>query len=467
MAIWNYKPTGGLPGSYTAPAESVTDPSEFKRLLNQTTSEFTRLIHQSPNHEFTKLIHQSGHRIDAGSSPLSGARDAPAKFGNANSLNQNSKKFGKLGNAIAESLSNDAKLLKNEKQILDAARSSTSFAARILMAFLRSARRSIPIMGLISNLLLILRINQHATEVAFSYAWEPDLSKYTRMVDCGPVHALSACGSGSCGIPYPLWYCELYPNMVNIDTWYDLYTDGFGRSTASWSGYYRRNSGESTWIKEKRAPIGEPLREPKPKTFVDPETWREPTVPEMFPDPPFTAVPQRDAAEKAADNGTVRHYGASRQSKTSAWGNRGGGRRPPGPPVEDSPPGPGVRERKFRAPGWFMRAVEEAWGLTEAVDLVNILYDNLPESVKKATPATGVTMRGARIGEGKKYVSVMDKARALFAHINEIDVPSAFKDLLINQITDRIVGGVHAGADKGLRKMGVSHGTGVTTRGQW
>lgn len=134
-------------------------------------------------------------------------------------------------------------------------------------------------------------------------------------------------------------------------------------------------------------------------------------------------------------------------------------RRPPvpgGPPHRNKRPPRGTKERKFKMPGWLALAANAAWGATEAGDVIEILFDALPGNIKRNTVATGRTYGNARIGVGKPYLSLTDKAQAVWKHADKIDMHQAVPELIKNHLIDHAVGSTTGGAGDFLKKNGVT-----------
>lgn len=128
-------------------------------------------------------------------------------------------------------------------------------------------------------------------------------------------------------------------------------------------------------------------------------------------------------------------------------------------PNPHKPPPPRTKEKKARAPGAVAKLVTAAWDVTEAVDLVENLFECLPKAVQKTVPKTGRTSRTAFVGEGKKYANPLDKARHVYRHTDKLDTECAMTKLACNQIMDNLWGRFFAGADSVLYGGGVIGGT--------
>lgn len=118
----------------------------------------------------------------------------------------------------------------------------------------------------------------------------------------------------------------------------------------------------------------------------------------------------------------------------------------PHPHVLRKPP-PGTRERKVR----ITAAVGVLKGLgiiTEGLDVVNALYDALPDAFK---------VKGKRSNQ-------IERMQALYDHWDEVVLTEAVKNLLVNHIEDKVIGGLSGAAQKSfadsgtLRQIGLQSG---------
>lgn len=129
--------------------------------------------------------------------------------------------------------------------------------------------------------------------------------------------------------------------------------------------------------------------------------------------------------------------------------------RPP-PPVKTGeksiPPGPKVKERKGNASPVVAKMLQAAYTVTEAKDVVDALWEALPEQIRKATPKTGRTFRNAKVGEGVPYHTIMDRAQAIYKNLQHLNLSEAALNLLMNHYEDKLVGGAMGTIDKGSKK---------------
>lgn len=90
--------------------------------------------------------------------------------------------------------------------------------------------------------------------------------------------------------------------------------------------------------------------------------------------------------------------------------------------TKPSPPPKGTKEQKIDIlKSWIGRVLYELMGVTEADDLIDALWEALPDSAK--------TSRRAR-----------DKWADVFRHLSEVNFEEALENLIINAIEDRIIG---------------------------
>lgn len=142
---------------------------------------------------------------------------------------------------------------------------------------------------------------------------------------------------------------------------------------------------------------------PRPRSRPLPQPFVEPPVPNFEPVPDFTAEVGPSPLSRPV---VVRGFGRPTFRR----------------------PGSGVKERKWRAPGWVTGPV---YAGTEAVDAIESVYDALPREYR----------RGWIPG---KPVSAYDKLVQLYKHWDKIDVDKAVENLLKNAIEDALIGGVHS-----------------------
>ena len=120
----------------------------------------------------------------------------------------------------------------------------------------------------------------------------------------------------------------------------------------------------------------------------------------------------------------------------------------PGPPHKPRPPGKGEKEKKVRVPAALMGAFRAATMATEAIDLLDALLEALPPKYRKGVEKSGRTDKRARLGEGVAYSTPWDKFKHLLKNWRHIDMPTAVKEIIKNQIEDKLIGGLNRGADK-------------------
>lgn len=131
------------------------------------------------------------------------------------------------------------------------------------------------------------------------------------------------------------------------------------------------------------------------------------------------------------------------------------------------PPGKRVKEKKGLARKGLAFAVARAFDATEAVDAVDALFGALPKDVQKGVTRSGRVRKGGMAPEGTKYLTVFDKLGAVYRNLDRLNLNQAAYNLLVNHITDKIVGSVAGGAGRRLRNMGGSTQGGIALGGMW
>lgn len=182
----------------------------------------------------------------------------------------------------------------------------------------------------------------------------------------------------------------------------------------------------------------------------------------LAPRMPFTLLPYRPAVTDQRF-GPVRSYTdpeTATQTKNRPWWMQA---PPGGPPSRSStpspwtPPGPRTKEKKARLGPAAMRAVNEAWGATEAADLIDALFDALPEDIQKTVNKSGrVSQSGWN--PGLAFATPIDKGRHVFLNMDKLDIPEAIGNIIKNHFTDAVLGKIFGGAGKALTKQGITHG---------
>lgn len=115
--------------------------------------------------------------------------------------------------------------------------------------------------------------------------------------------------------------------------------------------------------------------------------------------------------------------------------------------VIHKPPGPGVVESKRRTNSqallWWYRAAKKAWHETgEYCDRVDAIYEALPQDAK-------IPYRKGR------PISCADKTARLLQNLHRVDMNEAIKNLVVNEIEDRIIGAGFKSLDEAARKLGI------------
>ena len=124
------------------------------------------------------------------------------------------------------------------------------------------------------------------------------------------------------------------------------------------------------------------------------------------------------------------------------------------------PPRPREKERKTKVQRAVARAANVAFEATETLDLIDSLWDALPENIRRSWPKTGVAGPTA-YRPGARYHSPQDKLRAIYRHMDVLDVPAAIRNIIENHIEDAIIGRLNRGSDRARRRAGGTAGWGM------
>lgn len=170
---------------------------------------------------------------------------------------------------------------------------------------------------------------------------------------------------------------------------------------------------------------------------------------------PFDLQPDQPVAPSPV-MGPTRSYGGQfdRPNPDKGVGPLPNGDRPVAPENPHVPPGPRTKERKGKVPKWFAALSRTAWEATEAVDVVDNLFECLPKKVQKKAPKTGVTMPDAW-KPGIKYTSVIDRAKHVYNNVDQLDLDCAMRKLACNHIMDMLWGRFFGGVDNAAQKAGL------------
>lgn len=202
------------------------------------------------------------------------------------------------------------------------------------------------------------------------------------------------------------------------------------------------------WI----APNGMVFLEPDlslPAPTIRPRV-RQPVMPDVR--IPHRLAVYQPALHGAAAPGRSASYGSATETDGPPI------RRWPNPDVRtrpSEPPGPKVKERKARIPGWLAKAAKAAWDGTEVVDLIDALFDALPEHIQATVPRTAITSPSA-FRPGVRYAGPLDRALHLYRNIHHLNISEAVVNVVVNHIQDEIIGRAMGTADRGWRRAGVS-----------
>lgn len=119
----------------------------------------------------------------------------------------------------------------------------------------------------------------------------------------------------------------------------------------------------------------------------------------------------------------------------------GGGPRPPrvviGAPGPTAPPKPGVKERK--ALGAMRTVLRVLDAISEGAEVVDAFYEALPAKTRKKWDCGG--SRGLIDNAGQYGIDKADcKLRALWHNWHKVDIETAARNVVANQLQDRVIG---------------------------
>lgn len=179
---------------------------------------------------------------------------------------------------------------------------------------------------------------------------------------------------------------------------------------------------------------------------------------------PYVLLPYRPVAVDPR-LGTTRSYHTPGQSgvkphdKPSWQTTPRFGEPPPPIPVRGlspwTPPGSRTKERKAKAPPFLVKAAGAAFAATEGADVVDALFDALPESIQRTVPKTGTVSRTG-FNPGMKYATPIDKAMHVYRNINAMDVSEAIKNMIVNHLTDKVIGTASGKTGRMLQGRGIT-----------
>jgi len=118
-----------------------------------------------------------------------------------------------------------------------------------------------------------------------------------------------------------------------------------------------------------------------------------------------------------------------------------------GPGVIHKPPGPGVTESKRRTNSaavlWWYRAAKKSWHeVGEYCDRIDAIYEALPKDARlKYRPGSPI--------------NCAEKTGVILRNLHRLDMNEAIKNLVVNEIEDRIIGAGFKSLDDAARKLGI------------
>lgn len=131
------------------------------------------------------------------------------------------------------------------------------------------------------------------------------------------------------------------------------------------------------------------------------------------------------------------------------------------------PPEKGTKEKKGNVQKGLAFAVQRAFDVTEGVDALNALYDALPDTIRQGVNKSGTVRPGGYAPAGTRYATAMDKAMLLYNNLGSLNLSQAAYNLLLNHLTDKIIGSIAGGAGRTLRRNGSSTQGGIAFGGMF
>jgi len=112
-----------------------------------------------------------------------------------------------------------------------------------------------------------------------------------------------------------------------------------------------------------------------------------------------------------------------------------------------------TKERKVRVAG-AGQVINVVNNVTEVIDLIEVLYDAIPENHK-------VRYNGTRYV--KRDVSVPEMLEVIYKNWGQLDVPEALAGFISNEIEDRLYGAIGRVGGKISERLGSQYGMGINT----
>lgn len=207
-----------------------------------------------------------------------------------------------------------------------------------------------------------------------------------------------------------------------------------------------------------------PEYDPRPRVVPAPATG---TVPAMAPTPDSPYAPdgawQWDPAHvpgTESDFGSINRPGTGTVPATVTPG------APYIPPVTRAPPTiPGERQRKIltRSAKIGIALYKALDAVSETAEVVEAIFEALPDDVQKRWRHCNKKYQGSSFGQygvGGAHC----KLQAIYHNIHRLDVEQALKNILKNELQDRIIGGMQAGLPK---NTGAAHAEAEKRLAKW
>ena len=244
-----------------------------------------------------------------------------------------------------------------------------------------------------------------------------------------------------------------YVGQIDSYAFFETTQEIGGNPLGTYWGFAYRVRGVGDFWPDPQPQSGNPVVAPTD----DSQTWTGIPRPRPGSRPrpvPWPLQPDRPTAPHPS-MGPTRSYGwVAGPPQESGSPGVPGPAKPWAPQNPHKPPPPRTKERKFRVPRWFAGLSKVAWEATEAVDVVENLFECLPKKVQKNVPKTGVTMPDAW-RPGIKYASAIDKAKHVYNNVNELDGDCAMRKLACNHVMDMLWGRFFGGVDNAAQRYGI------------
>ena len=198
----------------------------------------------------------------------------------------------------------------------------------------------------------------------------------------------------------------------------------------------------------------------------DPRVYTPGVTPQLPADPVFAPTPESPYEPDGQWQWDPASFGGSAPATTSPPSTITG-EVPfvPIPPVTRAPPVPGERQRKIltRTAKVGIALYKALDAASEAAEVVDAIWDALPKDVKKRWKECKVNRMGDSFGQyGPDQADC--KLRALYHNWHRVDVEQAVKNMIKNELQDRVIGGMQSKLPK---NSGAAHAEGEKRLAKW